>query len=146
MNADRRSPLVAALVAAWLVAGCLSTTTLVADVQLGSGVLHPMPFEKAPDVKTTPDAAKAKVLEGVAGGNWPVQGVAWRDGDCVLVALFEPHPMSMAPNPGAPYPVYLVRLWAGAVGHPEWFMVDASTGELGAAIGIPRGLECAAGT
>jgi hypothetical protein len=52
--------------------------------------------------------------------------------------------MSYAPDPPPPSAVYLVRL-VDAVNDPReiWVMVEASTGQLGAAFGGPFKSDCA---
>ena len=56
----------------------------------------------------------------------------------MLVAWYERHPMSRAPVPPDPSAVYLVRLVDERDGsRVTWVMVEATTGELGAAFGGP---------
>lgn len=75
---------------------------------------------------------------------WPDNDVVWRDGGCVLVAWFEGHPMSRAPDPGPPSAVYLVRLIDNRATRVTWVIVDATTGDLGAAIGDAVNSGCGA--
>lgn len=117
-----------------VVAGCINASALTGDVRFGNGVLHPLPLEKTPEVKTAANVAKATVLEHERATGWPDGDIDWQDGGCVVVGLFEPLPMSMAPDPGPPYPVYLVRLADAASARETWVMVDARTGEIGASV------------
>ena len=95
-------------------------------------------------VLTTGADAAETVLEHERKTGWPDPDIAWQDGRCVRLAWYEKRPMSFFPEPGPPYPVYLVRLvdQIGTAG-VTWVMVDARTGEIGSATGAPLKSGCA---
>jgi hypothetical protein len=129
-----------ALVATSAVSGCLGTNTLPARVEIGNGNLGPLAADKAGLVQSTAIAASQLVLAHERETGWPDENIVWEDGGCVLVAWYEMYPMSRAPNPPPPYPVYLVGLKSGQA--RAWVMVDARTGELGAYIGDQPEFPC----
>lgn len=108
------------------------TALLGRRIEIGRGNIGPLPVEMWAIFNITSADASRTVLAHERETGWP-DDIAWSDGGCVLVARFETYPMSRAPNPPPPYPVYLVRLASGAAS--AWVMVDARTGELGAFIG-----------
>lgn len=138
-----RRPAVAALLASTLVAGCLGANSVQRRVEIGLGNLGPMPAHLWAHVQTTARDAVLIVLASEQETGWPDHDIAWRDGGCVLVARFETYPMSRAPDPPPPYPVYLVRLATETAS--AWVMVDARSGELGGFIGDHAGLGCELG-
>src|SRR5919112_616145 len=93
-----------ALVAGYVVAGCLSSNTLPRQVEIGNGNLRPLPADKAALVQTTPIAASQTALAHERETGWPDENIAWDDAGCVLIASYEMYPMSRAPNPPPPYP------------------------------------------
>lgn len=140
-----RHGVVAVFVTAIVVAGCLSTNSLSVNslprqVEIGVGNLGPLPAGMGGLVQTTASEASRTVLDHERETGWPDEKFAWRDGGCVLVARFERYPMSRDPNPGLPYPVYLVRLASNTAS--AWVMVDVRTGELGAYIGDHPEFPC----
>ena len=118
-----------------LLAGCMPANALHDRVRLGVGALGPLPPDKVLQVRTTLAEASDTVLKNERETGWPDPDIAWQDGGCVLIALYEPQAMSFAPDPGPPYPVYIVRLVDLPARTATWVMVDARTGELGADIG-----------
>jgi hypothetical protein len=126
------------LVAAIVVAGCGGTKSLTQKVDIGAGNVGPLPAGIL--VQSTAVDASRTVLTHERETGWPDENIVWQDGGCVLVAWFERYPMSRDPNPPPPYPVYLVKLASGA--STTWVMVDARTGELGAAIGAHPEFSC----
>jgi hypothetical protein len=123
-----------------LVGGCLSTNTLPRRVEIGGGNVGPLPPAKQSLVQTTAVDASRTVISHERETGWPDESIAWEDGGCVLVAWYEEYPMSFAPDPPPPYPVYLVRLRSGSAS--AWVMVDARTGELDAYIGDHPEFQC----
>ena len=112
-------------------------------VEIGGGNVGPLPAEMRGLVQTTALDASRTVLAHERETGWPDDEIAWGDGGCVLIARFEQYPMSRAPNPPPPYPVYLVRLASELAS--TWVMVDARNGELGASIGDRPELPCEPG-
>jgi hypothetical protein len=131
-------------VLALLVAGCLPANSLTDKVELGNGTLGPVPADQVFQIRSTAADAAKTVLGNERETGWPDPDIAWQDGGCVRLRWYEPRPMSFSPDPGPPYSVYLVRLvdQTGAAGI-SWVMVDARTGELGAAIGDALKSGCA---
>jgi len=127
---------------AFVLAGCLATKQLHDKVEIGIGTLSQLPLDKVSLVRVTPDAAATTVHTHERETGWPDLDIDWEDGQCVLVAWLERHPMSRAPDPGPPSVVYLVRLMDSAGSRVTWVMVDATSGELGAAIGDPLKAGC----
>jgi hypothetical protein len=129
---------------ALILAGCVSALSLTDKVELGTGTLGPVPADRMFLVRATSADAAHTVLAHERETGWPDPDIAWQDGRCVRLAWYEPRPMSFSPDPGPPYPVYLVWLvdQAGTAG-VMWVMVDGRTGELGAAIGDPLKSGCA---
>jgi hypothetical protein len=114
-------------------------------VGLFAGTLSPLTAEHLPLVAVTADAAAGTVLAHERDIGWPDLDVAWTDGGCVLLAWYERHPMSRAPNPDPPSAVYVVRLVDERDAAREtWVMVEASTGELGSVFGGAWSSDCAA--
>jgi hypothetical protein len=139
--------LVATLFLAGLVGGCHSGVpgSLTHAVNIGTGTLGPMPADKVPLVRLTAAEAQATVLAHERETGWPDPGIAWKGGGCVLLAWYERRPMSMAPVPPPPSAVYVVRVVSELDATKElWVMVEATTGELGAAFGGPSSSDCAA--
>lgn len=122
------------LALAFVLAGCLTTRQLHDKVEIGIGTLGQLPPDKVLLVRVTPEAAATTVLQHERETGWPDLEIDWEDGHCVLVAWLERHPMSRAPDP-APSAVYVVRLVDSGGSRVTWVMVDATTGELDAAIG-----------
>jgi hypothetical protein len=107
-----------------------------------------LPDDKVLLVRVTPEVARATVLASQRDSGSPADVASLRDGDCVFVAWLQDYPMSMAPVPPPPSAVYLVRLipTAASRGSETWVMVDATTGELGSATGMPNlGSQCEVG-
>ena len=91
---------------------------------------------------TAADASNAVIATKQTTG-WPDVDIAWKDGDCVLLAWYRPLPASYDPDPGPPFAVYLVRLVDGAdttIG--TWVTVDATTGEIKSAGSGPPTTDC----
>lgn len=132
---------VGTLALAFALAGCLAAHPLHDEVEIGIGTLSRLPADKVALVRITPDAAAATVLTHERETGWPDEDIDWEDGQCVIVAWLERHPMSFAPDPGPPSAMYLVRLVADG-SRVTWVMVDATSGELGAAIGDPLKITC----
>jgi pimeloyl-ACP methyl ester carboxylesterase len=127
-----------------VLAGCLNSNTLSQSVHLVNGTLSPLPPDKVALVRVSEGAAASTVLAQERETGWPDEDIAWRDGGCVLIAWFQPEPMSFNPDPGPPYAVYLVRLVdLAATGRVTWVMVNAETGELDAALSGQFPFECA---
>jgi hypothetical protein len=117
--------------------------SLPRNVETGVGTLGPLPAERLPLVRITAAAAANTVLAHEHETGWPDLDIAWKDGGCMFVAWYVRHPMSMAPVPPPPSPVYVVRLVGVADALQEtWVIVDATTGELGAAGGGPSESDC----
>ena len=115
-----------------------SPPTVPRVVKVVTGTLSPLPVEKLSLVRITAEAAAKVVLDHERETGWPDLDVAWKDGGCVLLAWFERQPMSHMPVPPDPSAVYVVRL----IGEQDasrvtWVMVEATSGELGAAFGGP---------
>jgi hypothetical protein len=104
--------------------------------------LSVLPPDKAWLVRVSPAGAATTVLMHERATGWPDLDIEWKDGRCVLLAWLERHPMSRAPDPGPPSAVYLVRLVDGGGSRETWVMVDATSGELGSAIGDPLKGAC----
>jgi hypothetical protein len=119
--------------------------TIGRSIETLTATLSPLPPEKLALVRTTETDARLTVLEHERATGWPDEEVDYRDGGCVLLAWFEGHPMSYAPNPPPPSAVYIVRLTDEANVEPDiWVIVDATTGELSSTFGGAPVVDCAA--
>jgi hypothetical protein len=118
--------------------------SLPRKVETAAGSLLPLLADQLPLVRITSADALGAVLAREQQTGWPDLDIAFKSGGCVLVAWYVRHPMSMAPSPPAPSPVYVVRLVGeGDPSQETWVMVDATTGEEGAAFGGPSISDCA---
>jgi hypothetical protein len=117
--------------------------SLPSEMQTGDGTLRALLPDQLLLVRVTAADASRTVLDHEKHTGWPDLDIPWRDGGCVFVAWYVRRPMSMAPNPPSPSPVYLVRLVGEVDASKEtWVLVDATTGELGAAFSGPSSPSC----
>jgi hypothetical protein len=137
-----RLPLAALALLLLLLAGCVPPNSLTEKVEIVTGSLGPVPADKVGLVRISDAEATKTVLDNERETGWPDPDIAWQDGRCARLAWFEPHAMSYDPDPGPPYPVYLVRLVDPTGAAITWVMVNARTGDLGASIGDPLKSGC----
>lgn len=129
---------------ALVLAGCAGARPIAESIHVFGGTLSPPAALQLLDVRTSANAALTTVLEHERDTGWPDLETMWEDGGCVLVAWLQPEPVSRNPEPGPPYPIFLVRLTHAATrSKVTWVMVDARTGQLGAAISGPSIPGCA---
>lgn len=120
------------------VPGSISSNT-----ETGAGTLRPLLPDQLSLVRVTAAAAAHTVLANKEATGWPEVDIAWQDGGCVLLAWYVRHPMSYAPNPPPPSAVFVVRLVSKVDrSRQTWVIVDATTGELGAAGSGPSNSDC----
>lgn len=115
----------------------------ITETAVVGGVLGPFPAEEAARIAVTATDALNTVLTAKRERGWPDADIAWKDGGCVLLAWYQPTPMSYNPEPGPPYGLYLVRLVDpvnATMG--TWVTVNATTGELGWAGDGPSTRDC----
>jgi hypothetical protein len=104
------------------------------------GTFRPLEVGEYRLVQVTVDDAVATVLANLPDVRGPNDdAIQWRKGGCEFLGWYEGRPMSFAPNPPPPIPVYLVQLFGDPV--PGWpgpkeavVMVNATTGERGSAL------------
>jgi hypothetical protein len=130
--------LAALALAASTLAGCGGAMSITERVHIFGGTLSPPAPHQLLEVRTSANDALATVLQHENDTGWPDIETDFEDGGCVLVAWLEPAPVSHNPDPGPPYPVFLVRLGDAATRTKvTWVMVDARTGRLGSALTGP---------